>query len=650
MEIHNLPGSLLVLKSMTSQIPRCFSRASQSDLPMARVSHAQTSPARLRAIGVFCLWGLLILGGVTSAQSQLLQRTYALKQGWNAIYLDVVPTNTAAAVIFKGLPIQSAWRPQDKVSSVEFISDPSEPIWNRDRWLLYVPTNRLESIDNNLFQIDGGQPYLIQLSAAAQWVVTGTPYFGPVTWKPDAFNLKGFPVDPDLAPSFQEFFRDSAAHYSSANNQLQPIYQLNSSGKWTQVDPSDLMDSRTAYWVYTKGASQYVAPIEIVMDSPNGINFDRGLRETIIRVVNRGAQTATASVSEQGGPATSALKRGIFDPNAGVKWDKLPPILVASLDTGESLDMRLAPDRSAVPDAGYASYLDIRDNAGTRFSVPIQVRRTFTDVTGLPATQAQAAKLQGLWTGIISVTHVSEAHSGQLITNQVSKTGDPLKITRQGINDTPTPVSNPFQLRVLLHVSDDGQTRLLHEVWQMWQDGTYVTQPNGSKVVDKPGRYVLVTDGTRLSDFQSAILKDGRPSNRRLSSAAFFFPPSSTGNEILMSGAFAVGQTNIGGYQLPATNPRNPYLHRYHPDHDNLDVQFTDFKKEAFDITRQFQFEFKDWDTAEGPRPPDFGYAVMYGTYRETVTGLHRQPIFAKGTFKIRRVAESGELNPPAQR
>ncbi len=593
----------------------------------------------------------LCLAGQVSSFGQLITRTFDLKQGWNSVYLDVVPTNATAEVIFRGLPVLSAWRPQDKASSVDFISDPSEPVWNRDRWLAYVPTNRIESIDNNLFQIDGGRPYLIQLSAAARWTVTGTPYFGPVTWKADAYNLKGFPVDGEITPSFNDFFQSSPSHYDAAAGKIQPIFRLGATGRWEQVSGSDYMDPQTAYWVYCKGASQFVAPIEVVTDAPEGVDFDRGLRETLIRVVNRSSSSFIASVSEQGAPGPTALTRGVFNPTVGVIWDKLPPVLVSTLSVGDSLELRLAPDRTAVPDSGYASYLDIRDNAGTRFTFPIHIRKLVVATAGLPPAQAQASRLAGLWSGVISVKAVSEAHSGQLVTTQTSKTGEALQVERRGTSDSPTPVRTSFDLRVLLHVSNSGQTRMLHEVWQMWQDGTYKTQPDGTKVIDKPGRYVLITDESLLSQFKSAILKDGRPANRRLSSATFFFPPTSDGNQLLLGGAFGINQTNIGGYQLPATDPRNPYLHRFHPDHDNLDnTEFKDFKREAFDISRQFQFEFEDWDTADGPRPPDYGYSVMAGTYRETVTGLHRQPIFAQGTFRLRRVAESVDLNPSVQR
>ena len=97
---------------------------------------------------------------------------------------------------------------------------------------------------------------------------------------------------------------------------------------------------------------------------------------------------------------------------------------------------------------------------------------------------------------------------------------------------------------------------------------------------------------------------------------------------------------------VPATHPRNPFSHKYHPDHDNLDPRFKDFKKEAFDVTRTFEFEFHDPDPTTNVRAPDYGYARLGGIFRETVTGLHREAIHVVGTFSRKRVTEIAELNP----
>ena len=43
---------------------------------------------------------------------------------------------------------------------------------------------------------------------------------------------------------------------------------------------------------------------------------------------------------------------------------------------------------------------------------------------------------------------------------------------------------------------------------------------------------------------------------------------------------------------------------------------------------------------------PDWGYGEMGGSYRETITGLHRNPIRVSGYFTLKRVSDIAELNP----
>ena len=54
---------------------------------------------------------------------------------------------------------------------------------------------------------------------------------------------------------------------------------------------------------------------------------------------------------------------------------------------------------------------------------------------------------------------------------------------------------------------------------------------------------------------------------------------------------------------------------------------------------------------AAAPDDPDantYGYDTLRGTYRESISGLHQSTLHVSGEFLLRRVAVSGELNPPA--
>lgn len=601
---------------------------------------------------------LLPLSWQAHGLSPTLTRTYALKAGWNAIYLDVQPTNTAIQTVFTGIPIASVWRFQERLSAVEFIKNPAEPVWNTDRWLVHVPTNEVASLDNNLYHVTGGMAYLIRVAQPATWRVTGSPVFSPIGWKPNAYNLRGFPIDPGIPLSFRDYFKHSPAHFNKDTGQLEAIHRLNASGQWEPVAPSDLMEPRTAYWVYTRGQSSYVAPFEVRIDGVGALNYDRVLNEAPLRLVNHTTEPLNITIEELAKPNETALRYAVFSNDKGFTWPAIPPILTLAMAPNATKTHRLRVQRAAVPSAGYESYLDIRDNEGVQFLLPVRIQRYDGGATpaatasarsgrAAPASPKSEAKAHaGLWGGVISITHVSEAHSGNLVTNEATLSGEALQILRVGVSTNPTPVARPFDLRVLLHVDADGHTRLLQEVTQLWKDGSYTNDALGNRVVSVPGKSVLVTDETKLGNYAGATISDNTPIGRRLTAPAFYFPSTPDKNFLLLDGDFAVNQIVSGAYTIGFQDPRNPYLHRYHPDHDNLDARFKDIRKEAFDIGRSFQFEIQAWDPAKGTAPPDYDYATLNGVFRETLTGLHKYPIHLQGTLQLKRLVEVAELNP----
>jgi hypothetical protein len=180
----------------------------------------------------------------------------------------------------------------------------------------------------------------------------------------------------------------------------------------------------------------------------------------------------------------------------------------------------------------------------------------------------------------------------------------------------------------------------------MWKNGTYTTDPQGNRVMAKPGEYVLLTDDRLIGQFAGATMRDGVPVGRRLSTTGFDFDAGPT-NCLKMSGSFAVNQQLSLTFTLAPHFPGNPYRHKYHPDHDNLDTRFAPLTNnwEAYEVTRQIRLQFSDHDPG-GTADPDFGYAVMGGIYRETLSGLHKNPLELQGTFRLTRALPTGALNP----
>jgi hypothetical protein len=583
-------------------------------------------------------WSLMLVlwSGVTlaTASGPAVQQQIQLQPGWNAIWLEAQPADNATASVFANLPVASIWTRAERSSSVDFIQNPSEESFNTAGWLRWFPPSRPEAFLGNLFRVQANRAYLVKLTNTAPilWNVTGRPSLRVPAWIPDSYNLRGLPVDPAAPPTFLNFLRHSKAHYNSAAAQLQKIYRLNSaSGQWQLAAPTDLVLSGAAYWIYTSGASDFLAPLSAGVEFGDGLDFGLGLTELELRLANVTTGPVNATLRELSSGGAGHLAYYQFNPTLGGQWPSLPSPLVISPAAGTATRLRLAVRRQDFAETNYASVIEVRDGAGTRLLVPVAAETpAFAVVAPLAAgarkdAAAEATSRAGLWVGSATLNAVSEPHSA---------------------NPTnPTPTKSQLSLRLIIHVDKNGQARLLKEVTQMWRNGTYTNDASGAQVVEKAGEYVLLTDDTLLPLFNGATVRDGESVGRRLSSIGYDFPSTATNNYLLLSGFFTVGQNLTGTLTLPYDHPTNPFKHKFHPDHDNLNAGFNGTANESYTTTRQIRLEFAG-APPDGSPVPDFGYSEMGGSYRETIAGIHKIPIHVSGTFRLSRVSLIAQLNP----
>jgi len=581
---------------------------------------------------IFQVTAALVCGcAIHSARAQTITQNITLQPGWNAVWLEVQPTANRTDTIFSTLPVASVWTRAERLSSVEFIQDPSEEAFNQAGWLGWFHPSRPEAFIGNLFALHANRAYLIKLtnSTPVNWSVVGRPSLRRLAWVPDSYNLRGLPVDPASPPTFLNFFRPSKAHYDAAAGQLQRVYRLNSaSGQWQLVSPGETMQSGAAYWIYSQGPSDYVAPLSAGVDFGDGLDFGAELTEADLRLANHLTTPVNVSVRELGSPG-SILSYYQFDPVLGGRWPALPNPLTMTVPTEARARLRVAARRQHLGGSTYQSVLEVRDGVGTRLLVPLLVERsTATGAAAFgPATAAAPPNpLAGLWVGTATLDAVSEPNS---------------------VNPTnPTPTESRLSLRLIVHVDGGGQARLLKDVIQMWRNGTVTNDASGNAVTDKPGEYVLLTDDTRLPMFSGATVRDGQSVGRRISSIGYDFPASSSNNFLNLSGTFAIGQSLNATLTLPYDHATNPFKHKFHPDHDNLTNRFDGPAIESYTTTRQIRFDFAAAPPPGVPPVADFGFNQMGGAYRETISGIHKHPIHVRGTFQLARVSSIPELNP----
>lgn len=564
---------------------------------------------------------LVVMGGLTCwCRGQTVTQTLTLRPGWNAVFLEVEPADNSPAAVFAGVPIESVWTRADVVASAEFIQDPSERAFSRASWLGWFAPGRPDAFLSNLQALQAHRAYLIKLGGgnAVPLSVTGSTAFRRPVWVADAYTLQGFPVDEESPPTFGGYFESSAAHFDvEVGASSFEAYRL-TDDQWIRVAPGETIHRGEAYWVYTRGVSDFAGPFSVQLDLGDGLRYADDLAELSVNFDNPGPSPVTVSVDELTDGGARGLSYYQFSPTEGSQWLPLTASWTRTVPGGQRDRLRLAIRRGDLTAATYASVLRVRDGAGSEWLIPVSAERQ----DAMDAVKRRA----GLWLGTATINAVSEVHSV-----------DP---------DTPTPTPSAFSLRLLIHLDADGRARLLKQVIQMWQDGTTAPNAEGDLEVVEPGRYVLLTDDRLIGSFSGATLRDGKPVGRRLSAVGYDFAGAPHENYVELEGDFDLGKALTCTLSTPVDHPTNPYVHKYHPDHDNLTARFDGPAEEGYATSRVIELEFTPTPPQGTAPTPDYGYSQMGGVYRETIVGLHKQPLKASGQFSLNRISLVAELNP----
>lgn len=548
-----------------------------------------------------------------SAAGPVVEQAVALHPGWNAVFLEVQPEQQAPAEVFKNLPVASVWAWIPRTSPVQFIQNPGEELALDQGWHVWFPPSAPEKAPLvNLGAILADGAYLVELAGDAPVTLTvrGSIAASRRRWVPNSFNLVGFGIDPAGPPTFGAFFRPSPAHAGQA------IFRLGTDGAWAAVNSPDTTPMRPgeAFWIYTKGTSDYGGPLSLRLDIGDALEFPLVAREREFTLRNATGTTRSVVMSVVGATAPVPLSRRRLAPTGERIWPALEEANRVTLEPGAEAPVTLAVRRAEVAAGGTAGVLQITDGEGSLLRVPLAAEAPPLGANGEPSHE-------GLWLGTVTVNRVTEA--------QIP--------ARQAFTD-PTPAAFEFAFRIILHVDAGGTARLLKEVTQMWRQDT---------------GYVLLTDESLIPAFSPSALVADRPFSYRISTPAFDF----AGLQADMSGAFSSDGTLTCTLDVAPSLPTNPFRHRAHPDHDNLDelgYPITIPKLlEAFDVRRVITLAFTgDYDSCgAGPlcgSPTEWLTTRMAGTYRETLTGLHRNPVTVAGTFALRRVSSIAQLNPSA--
>lgn len=546
---------------------------------------------------------------VATASAQWQSTTYNLKGGWNAIYLHGDASYATPDGLFNagdGLNVEEIWRWNPNPTQVQFTDNPLIPTEGTPEWSVWY-RNPTGGQTSDLSAMTGQTAYLVKCSGTA-----GTSYGVPLkirplvpsnTWVRNGANLLGFPTNatsgfPTLSNYFSTFPVALAANSKVFKYNGGPLGPANPVQVFSPN--SETLDRNQAYWFEAKVTGNFYAPLEIAPSNPSGLEFGRTRSVMAVRIRNRTAApvtmtvapaaSATAPVSETGITGDVPLTRRVF--NTGTQQYDETDLSAFNVVVGPqaSVELEFGIDRGLMAggsNALYASFLKFTDGGN------------LMDVL-IPAS-AQVPSMAGLWVGDATVDGVVSTVAGS-----------PGDTTRRS-----------FPLRYILHVDDGGTARLLSQVFMGTLDAS-----------DQPGHCTSEAH-LKVEELSSAM---------RFLSAHMPLDLALTDG----TGSVALGDTLERTINLPFNAKTNPFVHQYHPDHDNKDPSGNALVAgvESYTVSRAVSFEFL---ASPPPGIPSTGWGttVLGGNYSETITGINKNALNTSGTFIFRRVSEIGAITTP---
>ncbi len=306
-----------------------------------------------------------------SIQADVMRtQSIALHRGWNAVFLQVAPTNSKPSDCFQGTPvtIAAAFTGADK--SVQFVQNPSTNILTqKNGWDIWYATDRADAFLTSFFQLNGNKPYLLYSERDYVWALTGAALFNSVKWKAKSFTLTGFGVDGTSPPTFDQFFDGSIQHHPYQ------FYRLVNDA-WVKVDNAQTTQMRSgeAYWIYCHGSSDYQGPLGIKIPVGQTVSLHGG-NAAGLALQNNSRNPLGVQVEILSGNAQlplAYLLRAVTDTNVSSAAYDLPNAYsMPSFDAGEKRGFWLALRPERMTANTQSGLLKITTDLGTQSWVPI---------------------------------------------------------------------------------------------------------------------------------------------------------------------------------------------------------------------------------------------------------------------------------------
>ena len=603
---------------------------------------------------------ILLVISVLCAETVTAQwrtQSFKLKPGWNAVYLHV---DASHAVIgdLDGLneDITDIWLWKPKLKADQFIEDPDIPTDGKSRWIRW---NKDLGPSSALQRLIGNSSYLIKYGIKAedgtwtpsndgQWDIKGQPLPPSYNWTSTGLNFIGLADNLDTGKSFEQFFPaqvlNDAEFHTYKGGEL--------SNEDGSRNPDKVHALRTtpvqrgeAFWMRVGDSfNSYFGPFDLVLQESDGAHFGESKQQYRILIRNRVEEslsvTMTLKDTEDPPEGQPALKNGL---QVLVKGEANPTDLsygYKRLENGGASVWTLSPSKSGTVGADSSQEIIIGIDRHNMEGQPGDVFGgilEFKDSLGLVKYEVPITSIipsnSGLWVGDVQVWAVRHDITFFRKKNEEDvETDENGEAASDGINDTYGPVPENYPLRFIFHRhnSDSAQTKLFQRVYYGLRKGAELAND-----------FVVTND-------ERALDRSSLGAARRI--AAAHLPWTKENNGWNCEGDISMGSNMTAKVNL-SYNDRisNPFIHAYHPDHDNLDAKFKNELNqgnESWGINREMTFGFDE------PNDDFLSLvrvgSIIRGEFHEMVqltgAGTEKKEYHAKGFFQLNRINESNDV------
>jgi hypothetical protein len=523
----------------------------------------------------------------------------------------------ANAALANGTPVEEVWLWQPRLTTAQYVTNPDAPSDSKSRWASWK--SGLGDASSTLKQMPGNAAYLVKLGGNQNytWDIKGKPVPPVYQWTTSGLNFLGLPSVETNPKSLEDYFDQAGDLLRVAE-----IFSY-TGGDLGPTNPGQVYGLRTttarrgqAFWIRSGTKfNRYFGPFEVSLQSPSGASFGENLAGYRVRLRNLTSAALTVTLTGVDsetppggepvitGPAP-VLVRGALDTStltyahAALSAGPQAWVLEPFGEVGSEVEVVLGLNRSAMTGgegAFYAGLLRFTDSLGhSQVDIPVS---------------GSVGSNQGLWVGSASLTQVRHSLSADSTTF-----GD---------------VASPYPLRLIMHRDQSANVKLMQCVYV----GTLPGNVSG------------------IATRENLLLAGSVANAVRISS--IHLPASENNLPWTCTGDLTQGQTVQSTVLIDHNDhASNPFLHTYHPDHDNLVADFASGQpvgRESYTINRVIKLTFNTSGN-------DFNSLTrsskrLSGIYEETLTliGLAANPAneksyAMKGVFAINRISDIATL------